>query len=349
MYTIQQIKSTLPELESHPAANKFPLMPKEKFEALKFDLITNGMVAPIWIAEGKILDGRSRYAALLWLKKNKQLFFETDIREWVDPESNMDSVVRSLNVHRNNYTKQQLAVYAVRYLVPNLKEEAKQRMYKQVPMELFPDVKKGNANHLAAIQVGTNEKYVQYACHIYQCNNSFLDFVMNKQMTLQEGMVFIKMKMEIREHIFDQMKNGMKFKQAKEIIQSKMKQVKSAESKEPELNKYLPVLFKNSADQKSKTSNAVDHQIQKDHLQSRSKKESVDSDQKNYTTHVKRFEEDEIAPVHGIICSRVIPHYVFEEIKQILHNHGYSNDNYKVLYTTHFDLHGTSDETDLTQ
>lgn len=289
MYTIEQIKLTLPDIEAHPAADKLPLMPKEKFDSLKFDMITNGMLEPIWVAEGKILDGRSRYAALQWLKRNKQLFFEADIREWENSESDMDSVVRSLNVHRNNYTKQQLAVYAVRYLLPTLKEEARQRMYKQVPVELFPEVQKGNANYLAAIQAGTNEKYVQLAYKIQQCNDSFLDFVMNKQMTLQEGIYFIGRKMGMREQIFERMKRGMKFSQAIENTKAEMK---------PETTKCLH-----------------DNQV------NNSKEEAI-------RTQVKSVL---VVPVNGIVFKRAIPQNAFEEIQQILHKYGFTDDSYTVL------------------
>lgn len=58
---------TVGTLEYHPLANAFPLIEGEEFEAFREDISQNGQREPIVLHEGKILDGRNRYRALVQL------------------------------------------------------------------------------------------------------------------------------------------------------------------------------------------------------------------------------------------------------------------------------------------
>lgn len=51
------------ELEGHRLANYFPSMSEEAFNGLVTDIKENGQLNPIIMYEGKILDGKNRYAA----------------------------------------------------------------------------------------------------------------------------------------------------------------------------------------------------------------------------------------------------------------------------------------------
>jgi ParB-like chromosome segregation protein Spo0J len=53
------------KLESHPLANRFPLIEGEEFDRLVDDIRDNGLREPIVLFEGKILDGRNRYRACI--------------------------------------------------------------------------------------------------------------------------------------------------------------------------------------------------------------------------------------------------------------------------------------------
>ena len=50
-------------LEPHPFAEVFPTLDGEAFDALVKDIDARDQQEPIWVYEGKILDGRNRYRA----------------------------------------------------------------------------------------------------------------------------------------------------------------------------------------------------------------------------------------------------------------------------------------------
>ena len=83
------------DLEIHPAALILPLMNPEEFVKLKNDISVNGLVDPIILFQGKILDGRNRYNAC------KELGIDVWARNW---KGEMDPVeyVLSKNYHRRH-------------------------------------------------------------------------------------------------------------------------------------------------------------------------------------------------------------------------------------------------------
>jgi len=50
-------------MKTHPAANLFPMMNEAKLNELAEDIKTNGLLEPITICKGEVLDGRNRMAA----------------------------------------------------------------------------------------------------------------------------------------------------------------------------------------------------------------------------------------------------------------------------------------------
>lgn len=88
--------------EYHEAANAFPLMDKGRYKDLLEDIKQHGLIEPITLCEGKILDGRNRYKACL------EAGIEPKFREY---DGNPWNYVWSLNGQRRDLTADQ------RYLI----------------------------------------------------------------------------------------------------------------------------------------------------------------------------------------------------------------------------------------
>ncbi|MBT9132960.1 MAG: DNA adenine methyltransferase YhdJ [Firmicutes bacterium] len=104
-------------MEFHEIADIFPLMEGAEFESLVVDISANGLVEPVWVWEGKILDGRNRWNACA------QIGIEPKFREYLgnDPEG----FVVSANLHRRHLNAYQRSIIALK-LKPVLQEEAKE-------------------------------------------------------------------------------------------------------------------------------------------------------------------------------------------------------------------------------
>jgi len=105
--------------EFHEVANLFPMMDSEAFQSLKKDIEENGLIEPIWLHDGKIIDGRNRYKAC------SELGVEPIFRHW-DETGNLVGFVISLNLHRRHLTPSQYAMVG-HDMLPMLEAEAKDR------------------------------------------------------------------------------------------------------------------------------------------------------------------------------------------------------------------------------
>ena len=63
-------------MDFHPAADIFPLLEGDEFQALKTDIAEQGQLDPIWVYQNQILDGRNRYRAC------QELGIETVTKAW---------------------------------------------------------------------------------------------------------------------------------------------------------------------------------------------------------------------------------------------------------------------------
>ena len=93
-------------MKPHPYADLLPLLEGEAFDSFVADIKTNGLLEPITIHEGMILDGRNRWNACKAAGVEPQfLEFDGD-----DPLA----FVLSLNVHRRHLSESQRGMIAAR-------------------------------------------------------------------------------------------------------------------------------------------------------------------------------------------------------------------------------------------
>jgi hypothetical protein len=89
---------------AHPLAGKFPMIEGKAFEDLKADIKQQGILEPIRVYQGMILDGRNRYAAA---KACGHIFTPSDFKEWNGSLEEAEAWVISTNFHRRQLTNAQ--------------------------------------------------------------------------------------------------------------------------------------------------------------------------------------------------------------------------------------------------
>jgi len=92
--------------EFHPLANIFPLIEGQAYQELMADVLKHGIREPIWVYEGKILDGRNRYRAA------QAMGVECPIQEYDGDDAT--GFVISLNLHRRHLSESQRGVVAAK-------------------------------------------------------------------------------------------------------------------------------------------------------------------------------------------------------------------------------------------
>ena len=93
-------------LEIHPIANIFPPMSEAEFSSLKDDIQQFGQREPIWLFEGKVIDGRHRMRACVELSRQPQ----TRVYDGFDAVA----FVVSLNLHRRHLSESQRGMVAAK-------------------------------------------------------------------------------------------------------------------------------------------------------------------------------------------------------------------------------------------
>lgn len=107
------------DLECHDLCLAFPAMPEDEFNELRDNIVAWGLMEPITLFQGKILDGRHRHRACVL--EDVDPHFET----FMGPGSPADYVL-SKNLHRRNLTKEQ-RLHAVSLTIEWMKKAAAER------------------------------------------------------------------------------------------------------------------------------------------------------------------------------------------------------------------------------
>jgi hypothetical protein len=92
--------------EVHPIANIFPRLGETEINTLADDIKANGLRDPIWLYEGKILDGVNRVEAC------KRA--EVEVRAWDYTGNDPIGFVLSVNLHRRHLDASQRAMVAAK-------------------------------------------------------------------------------------------------------------------------------------------------------------------------------------------------------------------------------------------
>lgn len=109
-----------PELQFHPAAQRYPLLVGPEFAALVEDIRVNGLQQYITLleheGEWKILDGRNRYNAMVALGWTAEDIDEWCVKMTEEDLRDPDAFVVSLNEIRRHLSTAQLAAAAVKMI-----------------------------------------------------------------------------------------------------------------------------------------------------------------------------------------------------------------------------------------
>jgi len=118
-------------LEPHAAAELFPLLAGTECEAFKADIAERGLIEPIWICDGKLLDGRNRYRACI------EIGIKPRFREYKGDSPT--AFAWSLNAQRRHLSTSQLDAIGVKML-PGLQAEARKRQFANLKTESIAKV-----------------------------------------------------------------------------------------------------------------------------------------------------------------------------------------------------------------
>lgn len=134
------------------------MMERDDLEALAVDIKEHGQRLPIMLYEGKILDGRNRYAAC-------EIAEVEPVFDTLPDDTDPVAYVASMNDLRRHLTASQRAMFADKHR-EHLEEQAKERMLagkKVNPPETLPEGKKGDSRDQAGKVVGVSGRTMDKA------------------------------------------------------------------------------------------------------------------------------------------------------------------------------------------
>lgn len=173
----------------HSLANIFPLLEADAFDQLVADIKAHGLREPIWLYEGKILDGRNRYRACVKAR------IEPSFRDYGgnDPLA----FVISLNLKRRHLNASQLAFVALE--IERVEAVlAQERMLAGKKLDPKQKIAGGQARDKAAKAVDVNRQYVSDARKISKIDSGVADMVRAGTINLNEGKKLVALSDDVR-------------------------------------------------------------------------------------------------------------------------------------------------------
>jgi len=182
-------------MKHHPIADVWPMMDEAKLAELADDIRKNGQLVPVWLYEGKILDGRNRWAAC------KIAGVTPKTQEYTGDEPTAFAV--ALNDRRRHMNKGSLAAVAAE-LEPFFAADAKKRQQdagkehgrgKKVEAKMPQALpRQPQAREEAAKSVGVGERYVQDAKKVKTEAPEVFERLKAGKITLQDAKREVKKK-----------------------------------------------------------------------------------------------------------------------------------------------------------
>lgn len=148
-------------VDPHPAATIFPLMDGVELVALADDIRAHGLLEPIVLLDGFVLDGRNRLRACELADVDPRFETWTTGETWDPNGMTPTEWVVSHNLHRRHLTTGQRAALALD-LLPRLEDEAKHRQGTRTDLRPEADgsSERGRADEKAAALVGVGRTTV---------------------------------------------------------------------------------------------------------------------------------------------------------------------------------------------
>lgn len=143
-------------LKIHPVCKVFPEMPADEYEKLRDDIRERGLIEPITVFEGYIVDGRHRYKACM------EVGIHPESVTLSDYGGDLIGWVVSKNLHRRHLTASQRANIG-KDLVPMYEAQANARMKAGT---LPPQGGRVTSAKMAAKAVGSSERSVERAQNV---------------------------------------------------------------------------------------------------------------------------------------------------------------------------------------
>jgi hypothetical protein len=169
-------------MKHHPIADVWPMMEEDKLRELADDIRKNGQLVPVWLYDGKILDGRNRYAAC------KIAGVDPKTKEYTGDEPTAFAV--AMNDRRRHMNKGALAAVAAE-LEPHFAADAKRRQIRKPKcesvVEKVPQQAPRKAREEAAASVGVNDRYVSDAKKVKQEAPEVFERLKAGKITLQDA------------------------------------------------------------------------------------------------------------------------------------------------------------------
>ncbi|MGC8569634.1 MAG: ParB N-terminal domain-containing protein [Nitrososphaeria archaeon] len=164
----------------------FPDMEPEEYEKLKEDIKEHGLLEPIVVKDGEIIDGKHRYRACM------ELGIEPKFVELPDGISPLEYVIAK-NLHRRHLTKDQRAVIA-QEILPLLEEEARHRSmanlkpFKSAQSSEVPNLAPlGKSRDIAGKMLDVGHTYVSMAKAVLKKAPELREPIMKGQLKLLEA------------------------------------------------------------------------------------------------------------------------------------------------------------------